>query len=122
MEGNWAGSSGDDHDPLHCTHPSPGTWQPYLNNVALLPDWMRSKHLTSDGPIRVPTGVTRRQSKGQRDRLTSHMAGPVRDLGGVGSPLECHMDRVATKAKEKEPNGRREVQKRGNGKDHSVAS
>lgn len=88
-----------------------GTWQPYWNSVALLPGWMRNKHPTSEGPIRAPAGVTRRESNGrQTDRLTLSMAGAVTKLGDEGSHLGCHVDKV----KGKEPNCHGEVQRREN--------
>lgn len=66
MAGNWHGSREDDHDPFHCTPHHSGTWQPHWNHAALLPDWIRNKDLTSEEPIRVPSGVTRRESNSRR--------------------------------------------------------
>lgn len=50
MEGHLNGSFGDHPDPLRCTPPHRGPWRPYVNSVALLPDWMRREHLTPEGP------------------------------------------------------------------------
>lgn len=89
-----------------------GTWQPYWNPGALLPGWMRNKHPTSEGPIRVPAGVTRRRVMADRqtDRLTPSMAGAVTKLGDAGSHFGCHVDKAVAKVKGKEPNHHREVQ------------
>lgn len=65
-EGKWKGSFGDDHAPLQGIPHHRDTWQPYLNHKALLSDWMRSKHLTSEGPIRAPDGITKKECKGRQ--------------------------------------------------------
>lgn len=103
--------------PAHCR----GTGQPYWNHVALLPGWMKNKHPTSEEPIRVPAGVTRRESNDrQTDRLTPSMAGAVTKLGDEGSHFGCHVDKVAAKLKERNQTITQRCRGEKRGQDHYV--
>lgn len=54
---------------------------------------------------------------------TQNAAGSVtRELGDIGSHLGCHVDRVVAKGKMREHSGHGKVQRRVNGKAHSVDS
>lgn len=104
-----------------CTPHHRRTWQPYLNKVALLSGWTRNKKSWHQkGQSEAKLGLWEGRIR-ERQTQTQNTAGSVtRELGDRGNLPGCPLVGIVAKGKKREHSGHRKVQRRDNGKTHSV--